>query len=254
MFSFIWNEIVYSPLYNGLVYLIDVIPSHDVGLAVICLTVVVRFILFPLSRRAVSTQKKMQSIAPDIERLKEKYKNDREQLGKAIFTLYRENDVHPFASFFLILIQLPILFALYFIFAFGGLPEVDLARLYAAVPAPQTVNMEFLGVIDMAGRSFVLAVLTAISQLLYTRLSMGPRKAPVAGGTFSADMARSFDLQMRYVFPLLIGVVAFTIPAAAPLYWVTGNTFMIIQELLMGRRFRDTSGILPQPTVTLPHR
>ncbi len=171
--------------------------------------------------------------------MKVKHKNDREALGKSIFELYRKNDVHPFASFGLILIQLPILFALYFIFSLGGLPEVNTSVLYSFVPVPEAVSMEFLGVLNMADRSILLAILATITQFVYTHLSMGPRKkAPPSNGSFSADMAKSFDIQMRYVLPLIIGGVAYTIPAAAPLYWVTSNLFMIGQELFMGKRFK----------------
>lgn len=241
MISAAFHAIVYDPLYNGLVFLVDAFPSHDVGLAVIALTIVVRVILYPLARRAVIAQEQMKKIAPLVEELKEKYKKDREQQGRAIFALYREHDIHPFASFGVILIQLPILFALYWVFAFGGLPEVNAQLLYSFVQQPPGVNMEFLGLIDMAGKSILLAVLAGITQIIYTRLSMGVRKkhAP-PGGSFSADMARSFDIQMRYVLPVVVGVIAYTVPAAAPLYWVTSNTFMIAQEYLAGRRFHAT--------------
>ena len=247
MISVAFHTAIYNPLYNGLVFLVDALPSHDVGLAVIALTIVVRVILYPLSRRAVIAQEQMKKIAPLIEELKEKYKNDREQQGRAIFELYREHDVHPFASFALILVQLPILFALYWVFALGGLPEVNISLLYSFVPQPTEVNMEFFGLINMGGRSLVLALLAAATQLAYTRLSMGapkkhvPAKVPASGKqSFGANMARSFDMQARYVMPIIIGVIAYTIPAAAPLYWVTSNTFMIIQEYLAGRRFRAT--------------
>ena len=240
MISTAFNTAIYNPLYNGLVSIVGVLPSHDVGLAVIILTIIVRVFLYPLSKKAIVAQQKMKKIAPEMELLKEKYKNDREQQGKAMFALYKENDIHPFASFGLILIQLPILFALYWVFAFGGLPEIDTTLLYSFVPAPAGVNMEFIGLINMAGKRVVLAVLAALTQIIYTRLSMGPRKkAPLQpASSFSGDMARSFDLQMRYVLPVIIGVVAYTVPSAAALYWVTSNTAMIAQELLMGRRFR----------------
>lgn len=258
MISSAFNAAIYNPLYNGLVSIVGVLPAHDVGLAVIILTIIVRVVLYPLSKKAIVAQQKMKKIAPEMELLKKKYKNDREQQGRAMFALYKENDIHPFASFGLILVQLPILFALYWIFAFGGLPEVDAARIYSFVSAPAGVNMEFLGLIDMAGKSMVLAVLAAATQIAYTRLSMGARKKaaatghlranqqtsglgppPQPAGSFAGDMARSFDLQMRYVLPVIIGVVAYTVPSAAALYWVTSNTAMIAQELLMGRRFRE---------------
>ncbi|MDP3965297.1 MAG: YidC/Oxa1 family membrane protein insertase [bacterium] len=238
MISSAFNTAIYNPLYNGLVSIVGVLPSHDVGLAVIILTIIVRVVLYPLSKKAIVAQQKMKKIAPEMELLKEKYKNDREQQGKAMFALYKENDIHPFASFGLILVQLPILFALYWVFAFGGLPEIDAALLYSFVPAPAGVNMEFLGLIDMAGKSVILAVLAAVTQIAYTRLSMGERKKKSATtASFAGDMARSFDLQARYVLPVIIGVVAYTVPSAAALYWVTSNTAMIAQELLMGRRF-----------------
>ena len=70
---------------------------------------------------------------------------------------------------------------------------------------------------------------------------MGPRGSQTpAEATFSTDMAKSFDLQARYVFPVVFGVITYFIVAAAPLYWVTSNTFMIFQELAAGRRFKDS--------------
>ncbi|MDO8521889.1 MAG: YidC/Oxa1 family membrane protein insertase [bacterium] len=258
MISSAFNAAVYDPLYNGLVYIVGALPSYDVGIAVIILTIIVRVILYPLSKKAIVAQIKMKKIAPEIELLKEKYKNDREQQGKAMFALYKEKDIHPFASFGLVLIQLPILFALYWVFAWGGLPSIDVTKLYAFVHQPAGVNMEFIGLINMAGKSMVLAVLAAATQVIYTRLSMGPRKKsaptgrlqanqqirglaspPQPASSFAGDMARSFDLQARYVLPIFIGVVAYTVPSAAALYWVTSNTSMIAQELLMGRRFRE---------------
>lgn len=239
MISAAFHAAIYNPLYNGLVAIVDMLPTHDVGIAVVILTIIVRVILFPLSKRAIVAQVKMKKIAPEIELLKEKYKNDREQQGKAMFNLYKENDIHPFASFGLVLVQLPILFALYFVFARGGLPVIDAARLYSFVHQPAGVNMEFIGLINMAGKSLILAVLAAATQIVYTRLSMGARQKTPATGSFSGDMARSFDVQARYVLPLFIGVIAYTVPSAAALYWVTSNTSMIAQELLMGRRFRS---------------
>ena len=238
MISTAFHAAIYDPLYNGLVFLVGVIPSHDVGLAVIALTILVRIILFPLSRRAVETQLAMKKIAPQVEALKVKYKNNREEQGRATFALYKEHGVHPFASFGLLLLQIPVLLALYWIFALGGLPEVDATLLYPLVHLPASVNMEFLGVMNMAEKSVILAALAGVTQFIYTRLSMGPRhSATPIESTLGSDMAKSFDLQARYVLPAMVGVIAFYVSAAAPLYWVTSNIFMILQEYAAGRRF-----------------
>jgi len=239
MISAAFNTLVYEPLYNGLVFLVDIIPSHDVGIAVIALTIVVRIILFPLSRRAIATQIQMKKIAPEVEALKEKYKDKREEQGRAILALYREHGVRPFASFALLLVQLPILIGLYWVFSNGGLPEVDTTLLYSFVPLPETVGMIFLGTIAMDGHSILLAFLAGATQFAYTRLSMGKRTPSTqpSGTSFSSDMARSFDLQVRFILPIMVAVISYYVVAAAPLYWATSNLFMIGQEYLMGRRF-----------------
>jgi YidC/Oxa1 family membrane protein insertase len=239
MISAFFHFLVYDPLYNGLVFLVGVIPTHDVGIAVVALTIVVRIILFPLSRRAIETQKAMKKVAPEVEKVKEKFKDDREQQSKAIFALYREQGVHPFAGIGLLLLQLPVLFALYWIFALGGLPEIRPDLLYGFVSAPPRVDMEFLGAINMAGHSLVLGILAAATQFIYTRLSMGPREKQKTSGTpsFSGELARSFDLQARYMLPATFIILAFFIPNAAMLYILTSNLFMIGQEFVSGRRF-----------------
>jgi YidC/Oxa1 family membrane protein insertase len=241
MFKAAFATLVYEPLYNGLVYLVDIVPAHDIGIAVVLLTIFVKIVLFPLSRQAVRTQIAMREIAPDVEAIKERLKDKQDEQARAIFALYRERGVHPFSSFFLILLQFPVLFGLYYVFWKGGFPSVDPQLLYSIVPLPETVNMKFLGFFDMSERSIVLAALAGVTQLAYARLSMGPRKPreKTKEASFSADMAHSFDLQARYVLPIIVAGIAYTVASAVPLYWTTSNLFMLAQELFMGRRFRD---------------
>lgn len=250
MFKAAFFNGIYEPLYNALVYLVDIVPAHDIGIAVIILTILVKVILFPLSRQAIRTQAAMREIAPEVEKLKEKYKDKQEEQARAIFALYRERNIRPFSTFFLIFLQLPILFGLYWVFWKGGFPSINMDTLYAFVPAPERVNMQFLGIVDMSERSLILAALTGLTQYLYTRLSMGKRKPreKVDTPTFSSDMAHSFDLQARYVLPLLFAGISYTLSAALPLYWTTSNLFMIAQEYLMGRRFKESVQDSPERT------
>jgi YidC/Oxa1 family membrane protein insertase len=243
MFKAAFFNLIYEPLYNGLVYLVDIVPAHDMGIAVIILTILAKVILFPLSKQAIRTQAAMREIAPEVEAIKQKYKEKQEEQARAIFALYRERGIRPFSTFFLIFLQLPILFGLYWVFWKGGLPSIDASILYPFVPVPDSVNMEFLGVVNMSERSVFLAILTGFTQYIYTRLSMGPRKPPIKqdSPSFSSDMARSFDLQARYVLPLLFAGISYTLAAALPLYWTTSNLFMIVQELFMGRRFKESA-------------
>ncbi len=242
MISQLFHTVIYDPLYNGLVFFVGIVPGHDVGLAVIALTVITRVLIYPLSKRAIETQMAMKKIAPDVEIVKEKYKNDRQEQGKAIFALYKERGVHPFAGIGLMIIQLPVLIGLYWVFYGGGFPDVNLALLYSFVHAPESVNMDFLGILGMDKRSIVLAVLAGVTQLAYSRLSMGPRGTQTAAeATFSNEMAKSLDLQARYVLPVIMGVVGYTTIAAVPLYLTTSNLFMIGQEFIAGRRWNGES-------------
>lgn len=238
MIGNVFNLLIYQPLYNALVFLIGVVPSHDVGIAVILLTIIARVILFPLSRRAVDSQLAMKKLAPELEKIKAQHKKNSPEQSQAIFALYKKRGVHPFAGIGLTLIQLPILIGLYWVFARGGLPHIDAGALYSFVRAPVSVNMYFLAAIDMGAKHNIpLAILVALSQLVYTRLSMGKTTtdSPVEA-SLSSDMAKSFDFQARYMMPLMFGGIAYFFPAAAPLYFLTANLCMIAQEYISGRR------------------
>ncbi len=243
MFSWIallFVTVIYNPLYNLMVWLISVVPSHEVGFAVLALTVIVRIILIPLSRRAIQSQVDMRKVAPEITKLRDKHKDDKQAESKAIFELYKERGIHPFSGFFLTIIQIFIVYPIYWICSRAGLPKIDAGALYSFVHVPSVVNMEFLSLINMSGHSIVLALLAGVSQFTYTRLAMGPHGVKTATeASFSDDMARSMDTQARYVLPAIIAVIGYSIGAAAPLYWTTSNTFMIVQEYIAGRRFSD---------------
>ena len=114
MFSYIWHTFFFDPIYNTLVFFIDVAPRGDVGLAIVCTVVVVKTILLPLSVRAAKTQKTMKEIEPKLREIKENHKDDRQQQAQAMMSVYKEAQISPFASIILIFLQIPIVFALYF--------------------------------------------------------------------------------------------------------------------------------------------
>ncbi len=231
----------YQPLYNGLIYLMDVMPWADAGVAVILFTVIVRLIIFPLSVRSVKTQLRMRQIEPELAALREKYKTNREELARKTLELYRANDIHPFSGIFLILIQLPIIISLYSIFSHGGLFVVNTELLYSFIHSPAAINAHFLGLVDISKNSVWLALLAAVSQFFQVRYSVPPPKPRTDNASFQDDLARSMSLQMRYVLPVFIFFIAWKIVAAVSLYWITSNLFMIGQELYIRRRYKKTA-------------
>jgi len=238
MFSYLYHAIFYDPIYNGLVFLIDTIPGADVGIAVILLTIVVRLVLFPLSLRAIRTQLLMRDLEPELTRIKTEFKDSREEQARRTMELYRTNKVNPFSSFLFMFIQILFIFALYFVFFRGGLPNIRTELLYSFIPIPENVNMHFLGFIDVAGRSLVLAALAGITQFIQTKLSIPPLPQNNSTPSFKNDLARSFNLQMRYAMPVVIFFVAYTISAAVALYFVVSNLVSIGQEIYVRRTLK----------------
>lgn len=231
----LFQTIFYDPLYNALIFIINNIPGGDIGFAAIILTCLVKLVLFPLSKRATKTQIKMKLVEPELAKLKEKYGSNREEFAKKTMEFYKQNNLNPFASFFLILIQLPIIIALANIFYWGGLPVVDAKLLYSFVSTPVAVNAMFLGLIDVTQRSVVLSVLAGLAQFVQIQLSV-PANAPIVASnaskkSFGEDLTRSMNTQMRYVMPVFMFFISLYVSGAVALYWITGSLFMIGQEL-----------------------
>ena len=236
--SFIWHTFFFDPIYNTLVFFVDIIPGGDIGLAIICTVVVVKTIILPISLKASRTQLAMREIEPQLAEIKEKFKDKRELMAVKTMELFKEAKVNPFSSILLLFIQIPIVIALYFSVYTGGgvaLPAINTALLYSFIPTPESVTMTFLGFMDITAKSLVLALIAGITQYIHTNLSLPPSKPrdPKAEPNFKDDFARSMQLQMRYVMPILIFFVAYTISAAIALYFTVSNLMAIAQEYVV---------------------
>lgn len=240
MFSLIWHTLFFNPIYNGLIFLIDVVPGGDVGVAIILLTIIVKVLLLPLSLKAARTQHAMQELEPKLTECKERNKNDREAYAREMMLLYKAHGVNPFASIALLFIQIPIIIALYLsVYSGGGvrLPDINTALLYSFVAVPVTANMLFVGIVDMAARSLPLAFLAGGTQFVQAWFSMPklPTRNKDKAPTLREDFARSMQLQMRYVMPVIIFFVAYSISASVALYFTVSNVLGILQELVVRR-------------------
>src|SRR3989344_606433 len=163
MLSQVWNTVLYEPLLNALAFLVSVIPGGDIGFAVIILTVAVKLILLPLSHRSIASQAEMQMLQPELNKIKESGASKEEQ-ARATFELYKKHKVNPFSGCLLMLLQIPIIFALYYVFLKGI--SFEAGYLYSFVHVPDSVNTMFLGLVDITAKSAPLAVLAGVSQFL----------------------------------------------------------------------------------------
>lgn len=240
----LFHTIIYQPIYNALAFTIGIIPGGDVGIAIVLITLLVRLILFPLSLKAIRTQIAMRAIDPQLKALREELKDKKEELARRTMALFKENNVNPFASFLFIFIQLPIIIGLYTVLrAQSKAVSFDPGVLYSFVHAPLHASLLFLGLINLAGKSVLLAAIVLITQYIYARLmtpATQPKTADAKPATFQEDLAKSMNLQMRYVFPLMLGAIAYFASAAIALYFVVSNIFSIGQELAVRRIHKGT--------------
>ncbi len=235
MFSYIWHTIFFDPIYNLLVFFIDVVRGGDVGLAIIATIIVVKMVLFPLSISAAKTQKVMRDIEPKLQKIKEEHKDNRESQAREMMLLYKEANINPFASIFLLFLQIPIIFALYFAVSNGGgvaLPDINTGLLYSFIKEPVAITMNFLGLVDITGRSALLALGAGVAQYIYTNMTLPPLPDKKAGETptLKEDFMRNMHMQMKYVMPVFIALIAYSLTTAIALYFMVSSLVAIAQE------------------------
>jgi YidC/Oxa1 family membrane protein insertase len=230
----LYHNLITEPLYNGLIFLMGLLPFLDAGIIVVIFTIIVKFILLPLSLKASKAQLEMQSTQKDLEEIKVKYK-DKEEQAKKIMEYYTTKGINPFASIFILIIQLPILIGLYSIFLKSGLPQINTELLYSFVPSPSSVNMIFLGLINISQKSLVLALLAGVTTFIQVRIASGPKQSEG-----QSDMAKAMSLQMKYFLPIFMAFIAYTISSAVALYLITSNIFAIFQEIYIKRKYHKT--------------
>jgi YidC/Oxa1 family membrane protein insertase len=236
-------DYIYIPIYNLLTFFVDVIPGGDLGLAVIAVTIAVRFIFLPISLSAAKTQEAMKEIQPELVEIKDKYKKDPQQQAKAMMALYKEKNVKPFSSMLLMFIQIPVLFGLFFVAKDVALYSIDPSLLYAFVPAPEVLSALFLGTFPVASPSLVLALFAGLTQYAYAHYSVPvPPKKPVSESSMQDEFGRAMALQMRFLFPFIITFVAFASGALA-LYLAAGNVFMFAQQIFVKRSLAKSKAL-----------
>lgn len=243
MWTFLWHTLFFDPIYNGLIFLAEHLPGKDVGLAVILLTVFVKVVLLPLSLKAAHTQHAMRSLEPVLARIKEEYKDKKEEVAKRTMAAYKEAGINPFASILLALVQIPVVIALYLAVSRGGgihLPAINTALLYPFVVPDGVLSMHLFGIIDVASKSMFLALLAGALQYFYGHLSLPPVKQKTEETpNFKEDLARSMQLQMKYMMPIIITFVAYSTSAVIAVYFVVSNLMSLVQEYILRSQIPD---------------
>lgn len=221
-----------------MVFLVDIFPGHNMFLAVVLLTIAVRFILAPLSYKSIKTQIQTKKIQPQLKEIK-KTITDKQEQARATLALYKENGINPFSNFFLLLIQFPIIIALYRVFQ-GGI-EFNPDLLYSFVNLPETIKTVWLG-LDLASKSYILAFLAGLTQFIYVQFSSSMRSMTEKNSnqTEQEKMMAMVGSSMKYTLPVMITIFAYTLGAPIALYFLTSNVFMIFQEFYIQKKLKQS--------------
>ncbi len=226
-----FNLILYRPLFNALVLLYKYLPGHDFGVAVIVLTVIIRIVLYPLMVKSIKSQKILSELQPKIQEIQNKYKNDKERQTKEMMELYQKEKINPFGGCLPLLLQLPILIALYRVF-WQGLQPGAMVNLYSFIPNPGTIDSTFLGLINLAVPSLLLAFLAGITQFFQSKM-LTPKTQKAKEGGQMAQFSGMMQKQMLYFFPVFTVFILWKLPAAIGLYWIITSLFSILQQYLI---------------------
>ncbi|MGH3443339.1 MAG: YidC/Oxa1 family membrane protein insertase [Nitriliruptorales bacterium] len=214
---------------------------HAWGWAIIGLTIAIRVLLLPLAVKQTRSMKAMQSLQPEVERIKKKYKVDRDQMKKKpekykaqkakqneeLMALYKERGVNPAASCLPLLLQAPIFFALFRVLNDRGSELAD-ADFYVFSPLGEAANTDVWG--------WVLIVLMVVSMFV-TQRQMIARGAAAAGSQQATQQKI-----MMYVMPVFLAVVAQSLPIGVLIYWVTTNLWQVAQQAIIAYEVTHPDG------------
>lgn len=229
--SSIFNLVLYRPLLNLFIALYNTIPGHDLGLVILVLTVLIRIVLWPLNNSSIKAQKNLQDLQPKLDAIKKEFPTDKQKQAQATMDLYKNNKINPLASCLPLLIQLPLLLALFWVMRDGLASKNIAANLYPFVHDPGTLNSISFGFLNLTSRSIVLAVMAGAAQFLQAKMMSRKHSPKEAGaGAKDEDMAAAMNKQMLYFMPVMTVVIGLQLPAGLALYWFFSTVLMIVQQ------------------------
>lgn len=225
--------VFYQPIFNLLIFLYNTVAMGNLAAAIIFLTITIRLIFLPLSKRSIQSQKSLQELQPKMEKLKKEHKDDREKLGREMMALYKEHNINPLSSCLPLLIQLPFFISIFQIFKKESLDSL-FHLIYPFISVPGEIETMIFNSLDLSHPNGVLAVMVGLAQFAQTKMLMSTKKPAVKGeGSRDEGAAAMMNKQMVYFMPVFIVIIGFQLPAALMLYMLTFNLTMIIQQVIV---------------------
>jgi len=243
----LYNALLYQPIFNLMVFLYNTLAWHDIGIAIVILTLLIKLILYPLSVKSIKAQKALQDLQPKMEALKKKYKQQPELLGREMMALYKQEKISPASSCLPLIIQMPFLIAVYQVFR-NGFKAESLNLLYSFVPNPGNINPLAFGLIDFSQRNIVLAILAGLAQYWSSKMLITKRQPKVPGAK-DEGMTAAMNKQMLYLMPAFTVFIGLSLPGGLTFYWFLTTLLTALQQLYIFKKHNLSSA---QTTVKVP--
>lgn len=260
--------IVVQPIFNVLILIYSVVPFADFGIALIILTILIRFLLLPIVRRQLRQAKAMRAIQPELAKIRKAAKGNKQLEGMQMLELYKKNGIKPFRSILILLIQLPIFIALFQVIKIFTDHRQDIGRytydflenipiIKELIANPDSFNQKLFGFIDLTqhaispeGVSIVLVLLALVAawtQYIVSKQTMphedgGKRLRDIlaeAGTGKEPDQAEMNAVMMRKMMkflPFMMFIIMVNLPAALALYYGVSNIVAAIQQHFILKR------------------
>lgn len=219
-------DFIVNPTYQFLVFLYLNL-GHNLGLAIIALTLIIRGVLVPITLPSLKSAKKMQDLRPHLDKLKKKH-TDKQKLQLAQLELYKQHGINPAAGCLPQIVQLIILIALYQVF----IRFLDAEQINGAA-----LNTAFLWLdLSKADPFYILPVLAGLSQLVFSFMMRPglehhqPKKEKKEKAKDNLEMADAMQQQMLFLMPAMTTLVALRFPSGLALYWVITTLFSLAQQ------------------------
>lgn len=220
---------------------------HPLGPSIVILTILIRFLLYPLISSQIKASRKMQELNPHLQKIKEQHKGNSTMISQETMRLYKEHGVNPASGCLPVIIQLPIIWILYSVLQKivqnPSLVTADVNKIvsldFLKLPAPIDQSFYFLPLGKTPAQLFhasfpaililLVPILTGLFQYIQSKM-MFPPKPKEQTEKKSDDFSSAFTTQSTYIFPIMIGFFSYTFPIGLSLYWNTFTIFGIIQQ------------------------
>lgn len=276
-----FDVLIVKPIFNALLLIYSAIPGGDFGIALILFTILVRFLLYPLVKKQLHQTKLMQKLQPELKKIKERAKGNKQLEATQMMELYKRYGVSPFRSIGILLIQLPIFIALFQViqiftihrdriayFTYDSLENIPAIK--SLIENPDDFNNKMLGFIDLTKTTFsngtvditllVLAVVAAATQYIMTKQTMPSsstdlrfrdimKQAADGQRHDQGDVNAAVMQNMAKFMPIMMFFIMITLPGALALYYTASNIVAVIQQhYLLNKDEEELEEIADAPT------